>query len=379
MDRTFDNASQRDSVPFRHDIVGSFLRPQSLKEARIKHAKGELSPEALKDIEDEEITRLVKKEIAAGLKAVTDGEFRRSWWHLDFMWGLDGVEKSVDTMGYQFKNAKTRAETARLSGKIRFDAHPFLEHYQFLKEAAGDGAIARQSIPAPAQLLSELQRPENIDATKRYYPTIEELVEDIAKAYRNTVQAFYQLGCRNLQFDDCTWGMMCDKNYMRAKLGDDYNLDSTKALYVQLNNKSLEGRPEDMVLTTHVCRGNFRSTWAASGGYEPVADILFGKKNVDAYYLEFDTERAGDFSPLRFVSDEKLVVLGLFSSKSGVLEDKHTIINRIKEATRYIPINRLCISPQCGFASTEEGNIISEEQQWNKLRFIKEIADEIWR
>ena len=379
MDRTFDNASQRDSVPFRHDIVGSFLRPQSLKEARIKHAKGELSPEALKDIEDEEITRLVKKEIAAGLKAVTDGEFRRSWWHLDFMWGLDGVEKSVDTMGYQFKNAKTRAETARLSGKIRFDAHPFLEHYQFLKEAAGDGAIARQSIPAPAQLLSELQRPENIDATKRYYPTIEELVEDIAKAYRNTVQAFYQLGCRNLQFDDCTWGMMCDKNYMRAKLGDDYNLDSTKALYVQLNNKSLEGRPEDMVLTTHVCRGNFRSTWAASGGYEPVADILFGKENVDAYYLEFDTERAGDFSPLRFVSDEKLVVLGLFSSKSGVLEDKHTIINRIKEATRYIPINRLCISPQCGFASTEEGNIISEEQQWNKLRFIKEIADEIWR
>ena len=295
------------------------------------------------------------------------------------MWGLDGVEKSVDTMGYQFKNAKTRAETARLSGKIRFDAHPFLEHYQFLKEAAGDGAIARQSIPAPAQLLSELQRPENIDATKRYYPTIEELVEDIAKAYRNAVQAFYQLGCRNLQFDDCTWGMMCDKNYMRAKLGDDYNLDSTKALYVQLNNKSLEGRPEDMVLTTHVCRGNFRSTWAASGGYEPVADILFGKENVDAYYLEFDTERAGDFSPLRFVSDEKLVVLGLFSSKSGVLEDKHTIINRIKEATRYIPINRLCISPQCGFASTEEGNIISEEQQWNKLRFIKEIADEIWR
>ncbi len=379
MDQALDNAIQRDFTPFRHDIVGSFLRPQSIKEAREKYAKGELSPQALKEIEDEEITRLVKKEIGVGLKAVTDGEFRRSWWHLDFMWGLDGVEKSDITKGYQFKEAVTRAETACLSGKIRFGDHPFLEHYRFLKAAAGDGVIARQSIPAPAQFLSELQRPENVDATKRFYPNTEELVEDIAKAYRNAIQAFYNLGCRNLQFDDCTWGMMCDKDYMRAKLGDNYNLDATKTLYVQLNNKALEGRPRDMALTTHVCRGNFRSTWAASGGYEPVADTLFGKENVDAYYLEFDTERAGDFSPLRFVSDEKLVVLGLFSSKSGELEDKSTILKRIKEATRYIPINRLCISPQCGFASTEEGNILSEEQQWNKLRFIKEIADEIWK
>ncbi len=378
MDPTFDNAIQRGLVPFRHDIVGSFLRPQAIKEAREKHVKGQLSLEALKDIEDEEITRLVKKQIAVGLKAVTDGEFRRSWWHLDFMWGLDGVEKSDITQGYQFRNAKTRAETARLSGKIRFSVHPFLEHYHFLKATACDDVIARQSIPAPAQFLSELQRPENIDATNRFYPTIEELVEDIAKAYRKAIQAFYKLGCRSLQFDDCTWGMMCDKDYMRAKLGDNYNLDATQALYVQLNNKALEGRPKDMVLTTHVCRGNFRSTWAASGGYEPVADTLFSKENVDAYYLEFDSERSGDFSPLRFVSDEKLVVLGLFSSKTGELENRNTIINRIKEATRYIPINRICISPQCGFASTEEGNILSEEQQWNKLRFIKEIADEIW-
>jgi methionine synthase II (cobalamin-independent) len=379
MDQIFNNAIQRDSVPFRYDIVGSFLRPEPIKEARDKYAKGDLSPEALKDVEDEEITRLVEKQIAVGFKAVTDGEFRRSWWHLDFMWGLDGVEKSDITKGYQFKDAKTRAETARLSGKIRFGAHPFLEHYQFLKATAGDDALARQSIPAPAQFLSELQRPENIETTKRFYPTTEKLVEDIAMAYRQAIQAFYQLGCRSLQFDDCTWGMMCDKDYMRAKLGDNYNLDATKALYVQLNNNALEGRPKDMALTTHVCRGNFRSTWAASGGYEPVADTLFGKLNVDAYYLEFDTERSGDFSPLRHVSDDKLVVLGLFSSKTGALENKNTIIERIKEATRFIPINRLCISPQCGFASTEEGNILSEEQQWDKLRFIKEIADEIWR
>ncbi len=378
MDQAFENAVQRDFVPFRHDMVGSFLRPEPIVEARKKYAEGDLSPEALKDIEDEEITRLVKKQIAVGLKAVTDGEFRRSWWHLDFMWGLDGVQKSDIKRGYQFKHANTRAETACLSGKIKFGNHPFLEHYRFLKETVGDDVIARQSIPAPAQLLSELQRPENADATERFYPDIEELIEDIAKAYRTAINAFYQLGCRNLQFDDCTWGMMCDKDYMRAKLGDNYRLDSTKTLYVQVNNRALEGRPDDMALTTHVCRGNFRSTWAASGGYEPVADTLFGRENVDAYYLEFDTERAGDFSPLRFVSDEKLVVLGLFSSKTGELEDKAAIIDRIKEATRYIPINRLCISPQCGFASTEEGNILSEEQQWNKLRFIKEIADDIW-
>jgi methionine synthase II (cobalamin-independent) len=378
MDPNFDGAIQRDSVPFRHDIVGSFLRPQSIKEARKTYAQGDLSPEALKAIEDEEIAQLVKKQIAVGLRAVTDGEFRRSWWHLDFMWGLDGVEKADITKGYQFKNEKTRAETARLTGKIRFDTHPFLTHYLFLRAVAGDDVLARQSIPAPAQFLAELQRPENIEATKKFYPAIEELVEDIGKAYRTAIQAFYELGCRSLQFDDCTWGMMCDKDYMRAKLGASYSLESTKALYLQLNNTALEGRPEDMALTTHVCRGNFRSTWAASGGYEPVADTLFGEENVDAYYLEFDTERAGDFSPLRFVSDEKLVVLGLFSSKFGEMEDKNIIIKRIREATQYIPINRLCISPQCGFASTEEGNILSEAQQWNKLRFIKEIADEIW-
>jgi methionine synthase II (cobalamin-independent) len=379
MDQAFEHAARRDAVPFRHDIVGSFLRSQAIKEARAKHAKAELSLEALKEVEDEEISKLVEKEKTVGLKAVTDGEFRRSWWHLDFMWGLDGVEKSDLTKGYQFKNARTRAETACLSGKIRFGNHPFLEHYRFLKRTAGESVVARQSIPAPSQFLSELQRPENIEATKRFYPTIEVLVEDIGKAYRDAIQAFYQLGCRSFQFDDCTWGMMCDKDYMRAKLGENYNLDSTKALYVQLNNVALEGRPADMAITTHVCRGNFRSTWAASGGYEAVADTLFAKENVDAFYLEFDTERAGDFSPLRYVDDDKLVVLGLFSSKTGELEDKNSIVDRIKEATRYIPINRLCISPQCGFASTEEGNILTEEQQWNKLRFIKEIADEIWR
>jgi 5-methyltetrahydropteroyltriglutamate--homocysteine methyltransferase len=379
MKHTFENAFQRDSVPFRHDIVGSFLRPPAIKEAREKFSKGDMPYEALKAIEDEEIIRLVETEKAVGLKAVTDGEFRRSWWHLDFMWGLDGVEKSTITKGYQFKNMETRAETARLSGKISFGQHPFLEHYAFLKRIAGDGVIARQSIPAPAQFLAELQRPENMDATRKIYPTFDDLLADIAKAYRDAVQAFYQLGCRSLQFDDCTWGMMCDKDYMRAKLGDNYNLEATKALYVDLNNMAIEGRPADMAITTHVCRGNFRSTWAASGGYEPVADTLFAKEEVDAYYLEFDTDRAGDFSPLRFVSDDKLVVLGLFSSKTGELEDKNIIINRVREATRYIPVSRLCISPQCGFASTEEGNILTEEQQWNKLRFIKEIADDIWK
>ncbi|CAB1061161.1 Methionine synthase II (cobalamin-independent) [Olavius sp. associated proteobacterium Delta 1] len=379
MDNSFENAVQRDSVPFRNDIVGSFLRPQVLKDARAKHAKGNLLLNELKKIEDEEIIKLIEKQIAVGLNAVTDGEFRRSWWHLDFMWGLDGVEKSDIAKGYQFQGEVTRAETACLSGKIKFGNHPFLEHYGFLKKAAGTDVIARQSIPAPAQFLSELQRPENKDTTMRFYSSMEELVKDIAKAYQDAIQGFYDLGCRSLQFDDCTWGMMCDKNYMKLKLGAGFNLDEMAALYVQLNNAAIEGHASDMTITTHICRGNYHSTWAGSGGYEPIAETLFGAENVDAYYLEFDTDRAGDFSPLRFVSNDKLVVLGLVTSKTGELEDKQTIVNRIREATQYIPINRLCLSPQCGFASTEEGNILTAEQQWDKLRLIKEISNEIWK
>lgn len=366
------------TAPFRADIVGSFLRPQSLKQARADFEQGKLSSEALHAAEDAAIRELVAKEKAIGLSGVTDGEFRRSWWHLDFMWGLDGVEKAPIAKGYRFHDETTRAETAVLSGKIRFGTHPFLEHFRFLQSVTGNDALARQCIPAPAQFLSELQRDANWAVTQAVYPTMEELVEDIARAYQDAIQAFYALGCRNLQLDDCTWGMFCDRAYWELRMKHGVDVAEIAQLYLHINNAALEGRPADMAITTHVCRGNYHSTWATSGGYEPIAELLFGSENVDAYYLEYDTERAGSFEPLRFVSDGKKVVLGLLSSKVGTLEDKAEVVERIREASQFVPLDRLYLSPQCGFASTEEGNVLTEKEQWAKLQYVKEIANEVW-
>lgn len=375
-----EEAVTRKVTPFRHDIVGSFLRPEALKEARAKYQNHEITAEELKKVEDQEIIKLVEKQKEVGLKAVTDGEFRRSWWHLDFMWGLNGVEKVSLDEGYKFHGVETRAETARLSGKLGDSSnHPFVEHFNFLKDIAGEGVIPRQSIPAPAQFLAELQRGENKKSTDSLYSTTEELVTDIVKAYQDVILALYAAGCRSLQLDDCTWGMLCDKNYWEARQQEGLDVNETAELFARVNQLTVAGLPEDLIITTHVCRGNYHSTWASSGGYEPVAETLFGIDNIDGYYLEFDTDRAGDFTPLKSLKDHQQVVLGLVSSKTGELEDKETIIHRIKEAAQFVDINHICLSPQCGFASTEEGNILTEEQQWNKLKLIKEIAEEIWK
>jgi methionine synthase II (cobalamin-independent) len=378
MSTVFKNAMQRSIAPFRADIVGSFLRPQSIKEARTKYQNNEISAEELRKIEDAEIINLVEKQKAVGLQAVTDGEFRRSWWHLDFMWGLDGVEKRSIAKGYQFNGIETRAETVQLIGKIGYSSHPMVAHFAFLKKIAGDGVIARQTIPAPAQFLAELYRGENKAITQAIYSNLDELVADIAKAYQAIIKVFYAAGCRNLQLDDCTWGMLCDKEYWTARQQEGVDANEIAELYARVNNEAIAGHPTDMVITMHVCRGNYNSTWAASGGYQAIEKVLFGTVNVDAFYLEYDTDRAGDFAPLRFIKD-KQVVLGLISSKKGELENKDDVIKRIQEATQYVDINQICLSPQCGFASTEEGNHLTEEEQWNKIRFIKEIADEIWK
>ena len=378
MSTLFQNTTKRSVPPYRYDIVGSFLRPEALKQAREQFFAGKITQEELTRTENEEITKLVAKEKEIGLKAVTDGEFRRSYWHLDFFWGFDGIDHVELEHGYFFHGEETRADSARLSGKIRFNGHPFLEHYRFLKQLAGNDVLARQTIPAPAQLFAELVRGENEKAADAVYPDREELYRDISTAYRQAILAFYELGCRNLQLDDCTWGMLCDKNFWNAMAGEGYDVQALQDLYLRLNNDAIADLPADLTVTTHVCRGNYHSTWATSGGYEPVAKTLLGGENVSAYYLEYDTDRAGDFAPLREVSGEKLVVLGLVSSKTGELEDADQIIARIQEATQYVPADRLCLSPQCGFASTEEGNILTEEQQWNKLRFIKEVAEKVW-
>lgn len=375
----FHNAKKRTLSPFRFDVVGSFLRPEALKKARAAYSQGSLPAEELKGVEDESIVELIQRQKAVGLKAITDGEFRRSWWHLDFMWGLSGVEKVTLERGYRFNGEETRPETARLSGKISGENHPFVDHFKFVQQFASDGVIARQTIPAPAQFLAELQRAENKELTEALYPDKETLITDIVQAYRQVIADLYAAGCRSLQLDDCTWGMFCDQKYWQARQNGNADLAALAEQYLTLNNLVLADQPQELVLTTHVCRGNYHSTWAASGGYEPIAPVLFGRERVNGFYLEYDTDRAGDFAPLKFIADGKQVVLGLFSSKTGQLEDKGEILKRIEEAAKYLDINQICISPQCGFASTEEGNILTEEEQWNKLRFIKTIADEIWK
>lgn len=383
--------------PFRCDVVGSYLRPTSLKEARQKYTQNKISADALTEIEDQAITELIKKQKDAGLKVITDGEFRRSWWHLDFMWGLNGVEKNAVEKGYVFNGKSTRAETARLTGKINGASHPFVEHFAFVQQFAEEGIVPRQTIPAPAQFLAELQRPENAASTEKYYPNEAELLADIAAAYQTVIKDLYQAGCRSLQLDDCTWGMLVDpgfsagiaaenvkKEEKSCSCGAHHELPRNAAVdqlakqYVALNNEAIKDLPEDLVVATHVCRGNYQSKWASSGGYESIADVLFAKENAAAYYLEFDTERSGDFTPLRHVSEGKSVVLGLVSSKIGDLENKDDVIGRIKEAAEYVPLDHLFLSTQCGFASTEEGNRLTEEQQWAKIAFVKEVAEAVW-
>ncbi|MEK4287426.1 5-methyltetrahydropteroyltriglutamate--homocysteine S-methyltransferase [Paenibacillus sp. FSL P4-0502] len=370
---------KRTVTPFRYDIVGSFLRPQALKDARLKFKNGEITAGQLKEVENDEIVKLVQKQKEVGLQAVTDGEFRRSWWHLDFFWGLDGVDRTIIDQGYQFNGAESRPETARLTGKISYSSHPFVSHYEFLKGAAGEDVVTRQSIPAAAQFLFELDRAENKESTNELYPNREELISDIAKAYKASILAFYAAGCRSIQIDDCTWGALCDEQFIAFMNQIGVNVAEYASELAKLNEEVVTGLPEDLVVTTHVCRGNYVSTYAGvGGGYEPIAQTLLNINNYSGYYLEFDTERAGDFKPLRFLKDNQQVVLGLFSSKFGELESKEDILKRIEEAKQYVDLNRICLSPQCGFASTEEGNHLTEEQQWRKLAYIKEIAEEIW-
>ena len=366
-------------APFHFDIVGSFLRPAELKEARQSFTDGKITREDLTAVEDRLITDLIKKQKAAGLPVITDGEFRRAYWHLDFMWGFNGVKEIELEHGYKFHGQETAPGSLALTGKITGTNHPFVEHFKFVKQFEDEHTTARQTIPAPSQFLAELFREDNGTITRSFYPDLEELIQDIAAAYRQVIKDLYDAGCRNIQFDDCTWGMCCDHGYWTGRQKDkSVTIEGETAKYLRVNNLALEGRPQDLAFTTHVCRGNYNSTWAASGGYEPVAPILFAKENVDAYYLEFDDERSGGFEPLREVSPNKKVVLGLITTKRPQLEDKEVIKARIKEATKYIPLERLCLSPQCGFASCEIGNQLTEEEQWAKLALVKEIAHEVW-
>jgi 5-methyltetrahydropteroyltriglutamate--homocysteine methyltransferase len=360
--------------PFRADQVGSLLRPAALKDARARRERGEITADALAAVEDAEIERVIRRQEAIGLQAVTDGEFRRSWWHFDFLRGLEGVEGYTTGQGIQFQGVQTRAEGVRVVGRLGFSDHPMLGHFGFLKRHAR--AIPKMTIPSPSVLHF---RGGRAGISREAYPDLDRFFDDLARTYRQAVRAFADAGCRYLQLDDTVWGYLCsaEQREQARQRGDDPT--GLPEVYARTINAALEGRPADMTVTTHVCRGNFRSTWISEGGYEPVAETLLGALNVDGYFLEYDTERAGGFEPLRFLPrGDKRVVLGLVTSKRGALEDADALRRRLDEATRHVALDQLCLSPQCGFASTEEGNVLTEDEQWAKLARIVETAHQVW-
>jgi 5-methyltetrahydropteroyltriglutamate--homocysteine methyltransferase len=366
---------QRNTAPFRADQVGSILRTAPLKEARAKREKGEIDDAALKAVEDAEIKKIIRKQEDVGLKSITDGEFRRSWWHFDFLKKLDGVEGYQASQGIQFAGVQTRAESVRVTGKIGFSTHPMIEHFKFLK--ANTKETPKMTIPAPSVLHFRGGRKGISD---KIYPDLDQFFNDLGAAYNKAVKAFYDAGCRYLQLDDTVWAYLCSEKELRLakERGDDP--EKLPMWYARTINQALAGKPADMTITTHVCRGNFRSTWVSEGGYEPVAERLFQEVNYDGYFLEYDNDRSGGFEPLRFVpKGKKQVVIGLITSKSGELESKDSIKRRIDEATKYVALGQLCLSPQCGFASTEEGNVLTEDEQWAKFKLIVDISKEVWK
>jgi len=364
---------KRTTPPFRADHVGSLLRPPALKKAREQRAKGEIDAAALKAVEDREIERVIAKQEEVGLQSITDGEFRRSWWHLDFLWGLDGIEKHVMDTGIAFAGVTTRNEGLKVTGRIGFSGHPMIEHFKFV--AAHTKRTPKITIPAPSAAYG---RPMPTPIDKTVYPRMDAFFDDLGQAYRKAVRAFADAGSRYLQLDEVFIAMLCDEKYraqMKAR-GDDP--EKLGPLYGDLINMAMSDIPSDMTITMHLCRGNYKSTYMGSGGYDAEQEILFNRIKVHGYFMEYDTARAGGFEPLRLVPKDRQVVLGLVTTKTGRLEAKDEIKRRIEEAAKYIPLEQLCLSPQCGFASTEEGNVLAEDEQWAKLSMIVEIAEEVW-
>lgn len=367
-------------TPFRYDYVGSFLRPERLKKARADFESGMINPSQLKEVEDECILDLVNKIKDLGYHVITDGEFRRSTWHLDFMWGFNGIEHKKTLAGNTtFDGEAAMIDDTYMISKISVKEHPFVEHFKFIKALEDENTIAKQTIPSPGQFYAYFTGAELLTTTLDIYGTEEAFADDVVKAYSEFVAEIYAAGCRNLQFDDCVWGGMVNPKLAVALTGrSGQQLEEYKKLILDLNNRVVALAPTDLIINTHVCRGNYHSTFFSSGAYDGVADLLFGEEHVNTYYLEYDDERSGGFAPLSKVSGDKKVVLGLITTKTPALENKKAVIARIHEAAKYIPLDRLCLSPQCGFASCEIGNKLTEEEQWDKLRLVKEIAEEVW-
>ncbi|HWH25156.1 MAG TPA: 5-methyltetrahydropteroyltriglutamate--homocysteine S-methyltransferase [Pseudolysinimonas sp.] len=365
----------RTTPPFRADNVGSYLRSDAVHQARTELKAGRIEAAELAAIEDRDIRDLIAKQEAIGLDAITDGEIRRGFWQFDFFGMLDGVELVEGNTGMTFQGNSPRPLSVRITGKLGFPAdHPMLQHFAFLRD--NTSRVAKMTIPAPTVMHFRMAADALAGSG---YTGRDDFFEDLAATYRDAVAAFYAAGCRYLQFDDTAWGFLCSDVELEKARARGLTIDGIQEAYVKLINDSLRDKPDDMVVTSHVCRGNFRSTWIASGGYEPVAENLFGKVNYDGYFLEYDSERAGGFEPLRFLpKGKKVVVLGLISSKTGELEAPGDVEKRIAEAATIVPLDQLALSAQCGFASTEEGNSLTEDQQWAKMREIVEVAQKVW-
>lgn len=377
--QTFRNNGEKDVTyrdpsrpPFRADHVGSLLRPQAIHDARAKVETGEITAAELTRIEDGCIERAIRKQEEAGIKAVTDGEFRRVSWHYDFLCSLDGIEQSAPHQGPTFRGGLA-INSLEVVGKICNPGGVMLDHFRFLKEHVSE--TPKFCIPSPSLAYHRSGR-DLID--RDVYPRVEDFWEDLRAAYRDEVRMLYDEGCRYLQLDDTTFAMLCDpkvRNQMSMRGDDPSELIRTYARGIA---EALRERPDDMTVTVHMCRGNFKSSWIAEGGYEPVAEEMFAGVPVDGFFMEWDTDRAGGFEPLRFAPRDRMVVLGLISSKFPELEAKDDLKRRVDEAAQYLPLENLCLSPQCGFASMNVGNDLSESAQWDKLALVAETAGEIW-
>ena len=363
-------------APHKYDIVGSFLRPERIKKAREDFSKGKINEIDLKRIEDEEIEKLIKKEKEAGLKFITDGEFRRSWWHYDFFWGLNGIEKYTlaENERIKFHGEVLRHDSVKIVGKITGTNHPFLEHFKFVQKFEEDDVKAKQTIPAPAQLLRTVYRQIG---EGEIYESEDDFIEDVAKAYGEFFQEIYDLGCETVQIDDCTWGALVDEDAIKEYEKDGKDVEKLKKTYLKINNKAIDKAPERLNVLTRICRGNYKSSFHFKGGYDNIADYLLKDEHVNGFFLEYDDERSGSFEALKKVPKGKKVVLGIVTSKNGELEKKEDLIERINEAKKYLDKDQISISPQCGFSSTEEGNKLTEEDQWKKIKLLKEVAEEV--
>jgi 5-methyltetrahydropteroyltriglutamate--homocysteine methyltransferase len=364
---------QRSKPPFRADHVGSLLRPAALKEARARRTAGAITAGELAQVEDREIERIIKKQEDVGLNSITDGELRRSWWHLDFLWGLDGTERCAMTEGIAFAGMRTRAEGVDVVGKIGFSGHPMIEHFKFVM--ARTGRTPKVTIPAPSAIYGRRGR-EPISTAA--YPRLDEFFADLGAAYAGAVRAFADAGCRYLQLDEVFIAMLCDPGYRAIQQGRGDDPQKLAEIYADMINAAMSDIPADMTITMHLCRGNYRSTYMGTGAYDAVADVLFSRIKVHGYFMEYDTERAGGFEPLRLLPKGRVAVLGLVTTKTGQMESRDAIKRRIEAAAKFADIDQLCLSPQCGFASTEEGNALAEDEQWAKLAMIAEVAKEVW-